>query len=118
MNKYGTYVRGKLSKIGLTVGDYDIMKNPFEHVFVFEEGKGNVSVDSAYSILPLKARADLKWYLDNCYTVEPQSCHRTACLVGKTLEKYRQKYGDKVDNGIVEITARSISQEDDTLEIE
>lgn len=37
---------------------------------------------------------------------------------GKTLEKYRQKYGDKVDNGIVEITARSISQEDDTLEIE
>lgn len=36
----------------------------------------------------------------------------------KTLEKYRQKYGDKVDNGIVEITARPISQEEDTLEIE
>ena len=88
MNKYGTYVRGKLSKIGLTVGDYDIMKNPFEHVFVFEEGKGNVSVDSAYSILPLKAKADLKKFLDNFYTVEPKSCHKTACHVGKLLEKY------------------------------
>lgn len=90
-NTYLSIKRGKLannlSKMGLSLADYEVITHPFDYAFDFEKGEGNVNVESAFDVLPKGAQSVFSRFLE-CYEIKPQTCHETSAIVALVLKKY------------------------------
>lgn len=86
-NRY-SFVLPRLRTLGLSIEDYEFIKNPFDSAFEFANGEGLVSVESTYDVLPIEAQRELKHFLEEMYQVKVGSCHETAVRIGCLLEKY------------------------------